>query len=85
MIISKQTNKAVFVLKANKQTSKTILGRIPKAQSPRVKASQGFYYSGFIQPNKQTNKHEWKRSRGFTVGVLFNKTNKQTNEQDRLG
>jgi len=34
--------------------SKTVLG---KAQSPRVEASQGFYCSGFIQPNKQTNKH----------------------------
>jgi len=30
---------------------KTVLS---KAQSPRVKASQGFYCSGFIQPNKQT-------------------------------
>ena len=33
--------------------SKTVLG---KAQSPRVKTSQGFYCSGLIQPNKQTNK-----------------------------
>jgi len=23
-------------------------------------------------------RHEWKRLRGFTVGVLFNQTNKQT-------
>jgi len=28
-----------------------------KAQSPRVEASQGVYCSGFIQPNKQTNKY----------------------------
>ena len=33
--------------------SKTVLG---KAQASRVEASQGFYWSGFIQPNKQTNK-----------------------------
>ena len=49
--------------------SKTVLG---KAQSPRVKASQGFYCSGFInQTNKQnqTNPH---------VKV----TNKQTSVQD---
>ena len=32
--------------------SRTVLGR----QAPRVEASQGFYYSGFIQPNKQPNK-----------------------------
>ena len=35
--------------------SKTVLG---KAQAPRVEASQGFYCPGFIQPNKQTNKHD---------------------------
>ena len=33
--------------------SKTVLGKV---QSPRVKASQGFYCSGFIRPNNQTNK-----------------------------
>ena len=33
--------------------SRTVLG---KAQALRVEASQGFYYSGFIQPNKQTIK-----------------------------
>ena len=45
---------------------RTVLG---KAQSPRVKASQGFCYSGFIHPtNKQT-----KRDR-----------NKQTNKQTLL-
>ena len=33
--------------------SKTVLG---KAQSPQMEASQGLYCSGFIQPNKQTNK-----------------------------
>jgi len=31
--------------------SRTVVGR----QAPRVEASQGFYYSGFIQTNKQTN------------------------------
>ena len=40
-----------------------------------MKASQGFYYSGFItQTNKQTKWSE--KSRGFTVRVLFNQTNK---------
>ena len=33
--------------------NRTVLG---KAQAPRVEASQGFYSSGFIQTNKQTNK-----------------------------
>ena len=102
---------------------RTVLG---KTQAPRMEASQGNYYPGFIQPNKQKNKqtnkhvcvrvcirvyvvelagsshlpttvlkagpswvkldrHEWKRPRGFTVRVLFNQTNKQTNKQDRLG
>jgi hypothetical protein len=62
--------------------SRTILG---KAQAPQVETSQGFYCSGFIQPNKQTNKqklkqHEW-RLRGFTVRVLFHQTNKQPNSK----
>ena len=41
------------VFKTSRAESKTVLG---KAQYPRVKASQGVYYSGFInQTNKQTN------------------------------
>ena len=36
--------------------SRAVLG---KSQAPRVEASQGFYYSGFIQPNKETNKPSW--------------------------
>ena len=31
---------------------KTILG----SQTPRVEASQGYYYAGFISPNKPLNK-----------------------------
>ena len=66
--------------------SKTVLG---KAQSPRVKASQGFYCSGCAKGKTTTttgpswvklNIHEWKRLRGFTAGVLFTQTNKQTNK-----
>ena len=64
--------------------------KLGKAQVTRVEVSQGFYCPGCIQPNKQTNKQEqtnkhklrqleWKCLRGFTVRVLFNQTNKQTN------
>ena len=48
-----------------------------KAQYPRVKASQGFYCSGFIHPtNKQRNPNKCYYS------SFINKTNKQT--KDRL-
>ena len=68
--------------------SRTVLG---KAQTPRVEASQGFYYSGFIQPNKQTDKQsvdnppaskhpsiEHLGFRGFLFGLI---TTNQTNRQ----
>ena len=38
--------------------SRTVVGN----QAPRVEASLGFYYSGFIQPNKQTREERTPRA-----------------------
>ena len=81
---SQQTREQVFPSKSPGgfcAESKTVLG---KAQYPRVKTSQGFYCSGFINPtNKQTSR-AWLSSISTSEnvsGVLllgFYSPNKQT-------